>query len=1001
LASTDEGSETRSVAGVSAPFEETLEAAGSSPSQGSSSRELARGAAVGRYIVLSLLGRGGMGEVYAAYDPELDRRVAVKLLHAARRSEGARVRLAREARALAKLSHPNVVQIYDVGEHEGDVFLAMELVPGESFEAWCAGTPRPTWREVLDAYLDAARGLGAAHEKDLVHRDVKPANILRGVDGRVRVADFGIAAGPELAGDPIPGARVSTRAVLAETPDEIALGETLPVASGTNSSNGGPLTQAGSIMGTPLYMAPEQLTGSVGTQASDQYSLCASLHEGLYGVAPHDVGHDKPAETIAELLARKKAWTPSSPPGSSEAPAWVYRAVARGLAPDPHARFASIEDLVTALSHDPDVPVRARRRGWAVGLGVVALVAVAAAGWVRSGAFDDPCKHADRELAGVWDGATRGRVHDALVGTGRSYADGTATRVAARLDAYASSFVAMRGQVCEASRKGVERREVTALRDACLDRRRGQLGALTSVLADKPDPETLDKAVSAADDLPAVAYCADVAALTAPFPPPEDPVARAHVNALEQRVDRLEALETSGKYTEGAALTDALLAETAAAGYPPIDAEARYWSGRLAERAGDYDKAKDLLRQSAASAAAGHDAAGVWLAWARVLFIVGERQRHFAEAAVVASFGPTLSAHVDDVATQAAWLNAEGLFLYRTGKLAEARATHERGLALYEAAYGSDHIAVANSLNNLGLVLEAMGDPARAIEALERANAVFVQVLGPDNPDVATSLNDLGIAYFNSGDYRQAKDDYTRATSIFDKTIGSDAIDGSAAVLNLGNIEFVTGDIEGAKAAYARNLALVEKAFGADHPDAAMAAGNLAEALLNLGEYAAAEAMATHAMEVRAKFFGAASVDVANAQTTIARAEIRMGRLHDAEALLERALAIKEKLLSATDASSSDVLLGWGELRLAEKRPSDAIAYLEKARSIADAYSKPEILLTLADALAATRKDPARARALAVEARADYERLGHAPGLARASRFLATHLAGDAGTATP
>src|SRR6185437_7046132 len=207
-----------------------------------------RGARIGRYRVLSLIGRGGMGEVHAAYDPELDRRVALKLLRTARGSEGARRRLLREARALGKLSHPNVVQVYDVGEHEGDVFLAMELVEGQAFDAWCRGDPAPGWRAVLAAYLDAAQGIAAAHAKGLVHRDVKPSNILRGADGRVRVVDFGLAA----AGEVVPSSE--------ETPGSTAIPPSQALAGET-------LTSTGAILGTPLYMAPEQYEGLRATPA--------------------------------------------------------------------------------------------------------------------------------------------------------------------------------------------------------------------------------------------------------------------------------------------------------------------------------------------------------------------------------------------------------------------------------------------------------------------------------------------------------------------------------------------------------------------------------------------------------------------------------------------------------------------------------------------------------------------------------------------------------------
>jgi non-specific serine/threonine protein kinase len=330
--------------------------------RGSPAETGGRGATIGRYRVLSLIGRGGMGDVHAAYDPELDRRVALKLLRTARSSAGARKRLMREARALGKLSHPNVVQVYDVGEHEGDVFLAMELVEGQAFDAWCRSTPAPGWRAVLAAYLDAARGLSAAHDKGVIHRDVKPSNILRGADGRVRVVDFGLAVADETpsvdeAPSPPPPAAAAV-AVDASDATWPADPEGAPLAA--PSANAGavgirtePLTTTGALVGTPLYMAPEQYEGSRATPASDQYSLCTALYEALHGVLPFAARADARMR-LGEIMAQKKAGPPAAPPAGSPVPAWVHAALARGLSPRPEDRYPSMNALIAAMIADAE-----------------------------------------------------------------------------------------------------------------------------------------------------------------------------------------------------------------------------------------------------------------------------------------------------------------------------------------------------------------------------------------------------------------------------------------------------------------------------------------------------------------------------------------------------------------------------------------------------------------------------------------------------------------------
>jgi serine/threonine protein kinase len=228
---------------------------------------LSPAARIGRFAVLSRVGEGGMGVVYAAYDGELDRRVALKLLAPGMVGPEGRARLRREAQAMAKLSHPNVVPIYEVGEHEGRVFVAMEFVEGQTLRAFCRDEVR-AWEAVLAAGIQAGRGLAAAHEAGLIHRDVKPDNILIGDDGRARVVDFGLARRSD-DGEP--------REPRSARPND---------EGGPKSSTRAPLTRAGTLMGTPAYLAPEQVERAAATAKSDQFSFCVTLYEALYGELP-------------------------------------------------------------------------------------------------------------------------------------------------------------------------------------------------------------------------------------------------------------------------------------------------------------------------------------------------------------------------------------------------------------------------------------------------------------------------------------------------------------------------------------------------------------------------------------------------------------------------------------------------------------------------------------------------------------------------------------------
>jgi eukaryotic-like serine/threonine-protein kinase len=924
----------RRLVGASAPTEDPV--SGTPPlfdvptvPEAHDARVLARGATVGRYLVLSLLGQGGMGTVYAAYDPELDRRVALKVLRTAYEAERRRRLLVREARALGKLSHPNVVQIHDVGEHDGDVFVAMELVEGRSLDAWCRLPPRPGFREVLAAYVDAARGLSVAHAKGLVHRDVKPSNILRGDDGRVRVADFGLAVGRG-----------------ADGRDEVAA--VPPGAEGASSDER--LTATGALIGTPLYMAPEQHEGARATAASDQYGFCAALYEGLHGRPPFpcDPGPD-PAAAIAGLAARKKAGPPAPPPGSP-VPAWIHQAIARGLAADPAGRHPSMDALIAALRDDPDARRRARRRNAAVGATASLLLGVAVAGWIQRGPAQAPCAHPEADLSGVWDEGVRRRVRAAFLGTGRPYAEATAARVAALLDGYAASYASMRREVCEAFEGGTQRDDVLGQRAKCLDRRRGQLEALTTLLADRPDAQVLDRAVESAAALNPVAYCADTAALTARVRPPEDPALRARVAAIEPQVDRLEVLHKAGKFKEGLALGEPLVTEVAAIPYAPLRARVAYWVGLLRQDgAGDDAGAMALFRDAAVSAAEGKDDVLAASAWAMLLQLVANRQRHMEEASVIHMLGPAALARAKDERVQALWLDVEGTMFRNLGDYQSAKGSYARALAIRERVVGPDHPDTAVTLNNLAALLCVAGDCPAAAPLLERAVAISEKTIGPDHPDTGISLS------------------------------------------NLGNVLRRLGQLPRAVAVHERGLAIKERALGPDHRSVASSLTNLGHAILDSGDLPRAAALLERALAIKERALPPDHPDLASTLVTLGRTRVRLGQLDAARPPLDRARAIREKGPGGRAVELAEPLLALGELHLARGKPREAAPLLESALTLRDPEYAGEVDLALAEALWQLGEDRPRARALAGEARAAYAKIGHQPGLARAERWLTDH----------
>jgi tetratricopeptide (TPR) repeat protein/predicted Ser/Thr protein kinase len=508
---------------------------------------------VGRFVLLERLGQGGMGVVYGAYDPKLDRRVALKLLHArAGHGERGHARLVGEARALARLSHPNVVPVHDVGVIGDKVFLVMEHVAGRTLRAWAAETSR-SWREVLAAYAQAGRGLAAAHAVGIVHRDFKPDNALMGDDGRVRVVDFGLARHR-------PGEDMSRQE------DAQDAGQHAPER---------PREPAGAApmqSGTPAYMAPEQFAGAAVGPAADQFSFCVALYEGLYGQKPFE------GVSMAELADNMRAGRLRELPRESRVPAWVHAALCRGLAPDAGERHAGMNALVAELSRDPD---RTRRR-WLVAITIAALVAVAIYSFARGHAgVVEVCQGGPAELARTWNQERRDRVAHALRSTGRAYADTIAPRVLSGLDRYGEAWTAMRHEACMSHQRGEQSSDMLDWRMRCLD---GRLLALDQALAviEEIDARSLGHVAQIVEGLPSIPYCADAEAFAAEVPPPGDPALAARVEELRSRLRRVDALERAGRYPEALAAARAMASEAEALQYGPVEAEALLAEGRSA-----------------------------------------------------------------------------------------------------------------------------------------------------------------------------------------------------------------------------------------------------------------------------------------------------------------------------------------------------------------------------------------------------------------------------------
>jgi len=956
-----------------------------------SNEPLARGATLSRYVVLERIGFGAMGVVYAAYDPELDRQVALKLLRPeGRHVEELRLRLLREAQALARLSHPHVVAVHDVGMCGDGVFLALELVDGTTLADWLK-EPRP-WREVLRVFLDAGRGLAAAHAAGLVHRDFKPANVLVGRDGRARVTDFGLARPAQRAGA-LPGTPLAQAPVPEEDFHEL-------------------LTRTGALLGTPAYMAPEQLEGQGVDALSDQFSFCVALYEALHGVRPFE------GLSLAELGRAAREGRVKAPGRDTKVPARVRHAVLRGLRPRPEERFPSMEALLEALALGPG-----RVRTWvAVSAAMACLVGVAM-GYVVAHRREARCAQEAEKLDAAWGPERRERVRAAFLATNKPYAADAWEKLSSALDAHASLWRSLRTESCVLADKGSS--GLAWQTAACLDARLWQFAAVTEVL-EKADAQTVQNVPQLVASLEGLAGCRDAPASSTRPQPPE--VLRPRVDAARRKLAEARARMEAGRHAEGVEVTSALLQEVDALNYRPLEAEVLLLHGQLHGHAGKSKEAEDILYRALWAAEAGRDDETVARVWVLLVWIVGDQMARVGEAdrlvqharAVVERLGrerfPAIATDLHlrlggvrlvqgkleqadkelsqglalsrktygpDSLRTSYFLSSLGRVRSRQARPAEALALYRQAQELRERLWGSEHPALALNLSNLATELLALGRREEAVAAWRRSLALLETSRSPDHPSLGPPLNNLGAALRAQGRLDEARQYLQRAFAIFERSKGPDHPNTATALCALGMVAYDAQNLEEAFGYQRQALERIQRALGPDSPRAAAPLMYLGLVQHRMGQLDEARRHLLRALQLWEKENGPDSATVNNALRPLAQLELTAGAPQKALEYCQRALRNDEQVQGTDTPDMAVDLTCIAEARLALGDTEQAVLLLERARRVhARAPRDPldEAWGSFLLARALGEREPAvalsRAAALAEEARVQMVRLG-------------------------
>ncbi len=937
---------------------------------------LSAGDTLGSFVIERELGAGAMGVVLLARDPDLDRSVAIKVLRTAGHSERGKVRLLREAQAVAKIQHPHVVAVHQVGTHEGQVYVVMEFVDGGTLRQWQKAPRR--WQDTLEVYRQAAKGLAAAHAVGLVHRDFKPDNVLIGAGGRVRVTDFGIVG---VMGEGASG--------------EFTIEDDADVNDASTR-----LTKTGAIVGTPAYMPPEQYRSGHVDARSDQFAFCVSLYEALFGERPFS------GDTVGALLYSVQSGE-MRVPALGDLPPEVYAAVDKGLRADPEARHVSMDALLRSLE-----PSTSKAKWpWVVGgMGAVGLAVGAYAlgdtSEAREAARFD-CGDAALEIADAWGDQTRIAAEQAF-GKHGPVAAQAYTRIAAELDAQASAWTRSFDAACEARRAGTQTDVVYQQRRACLDDVRAEMKTFTALLTEA-DRVAADGALSSASLLRSATRCDDleiVQRVAWPTAAEREAQASVRTDAMRARVMLL-----AGRHAEVVEFATELDARAKGVAAPAVRADILETLARGEMQSTRYEQAEQHARQASTLAVEARDSSLEARATGTLMFVVGPSQGRNAEAMGMLPAGESAAARAEDPRARSYFKAAEAVVRARNGDLDGAKGAADEVIGILEALERPPPDELANAYNNRAGLFASEGNTEAARKDQRRALDVAEAGLGTLHPLYGAYSYAFGLSLSNAGEHEESLGWFRRALAAWEAALGHDHAStalaqgyAGLALVELGKLDqaeaalddafsrldgaaqddpmtrvfllhrradydFTTAAFERAATRYQSARDIVVKTVGDADARVPGLDMNIGNTWLARGQYVAAKDAYARARVALERIHGPRNQNVAHATVMVADALRRDGRCAEAKSEYANGLRTYNDLELPPDVVLAQLLVGQGTCALERGDTEGGTETIARAAEMVEALPPDEQLRGLVGfaqaraALANGDRDAARSSA--------------------------------------